>query len=113
LFLCIQEEHFEGKGVKVVKKMQTFKDQHGLMRVKTTLLLSDEEKGFKCPVLLPDDNPICSPNGLLETLSNATFGFEDVDNQISGSLLDCWHQEISQKHRKTMYNLPEIPGQGS
>lgn len=57
LLLCIQE-HFEGKDVKVVNKMQTFKDQHGLMRVGTKLVLSDEDEEFKCPVLLPNDNPI-------------------------------------------------------
>ncbi|XP_035219011.1 uncharacterized protein LOC118192209 [Stegodyphus dumicola] len=38
--------------------MITFKDDFGLLRVRTKLILSDEDENFKCPILLPGNHAL-------------------------------------------------------
>lgn len=55
---CIQSEHYGSKETKTPKMLQTFEDEHGLIRVRTRLLLSDEPDYFKHPILLPHNDVI-------------------------------------------------------
>ncbi|XP_035208166.1 uncharacterized protein LOC118182886 [Stegodyphus dumicola] len=38
--------------------MQTFRDENNIVRLRTKLLLGDEEETFKCPILLPGSHEI-------------------------------------------------------
>ncbi|GBL97068.1 hypothetical protein AVEN_254112-1 [Araneus ventricosus] len=58
LLKLIQKEGFAGSKMKVLKNMQTFKDENDVVRLRTSLLLGDEEENFKCPVLFPVSHKI-------------------------------------------------------
>ncbi|XP_055944564.1 uncharacterized protein LOC129975526 [Argiope bruennichi] len=44
--------------MKALKNMQTFKDDSDILKVRTKLILGDEEENFKCPILLPGNHEI-------------------------------------------------------
>ena len=50
-FKSIQSKAFQDK--KFLSKMQAFKDEKGLLRIRTKLIESDETDEFKLPILLP------------------------------------------------------------
>lgn len=51
----VQNEHFTAnKGI--IKQLRAVKDDHGLWRVKTKLLMRKDYEDFKCPILLPKNN---------------------------------------------------------
>ncbi|KAF8774818.1 hypothetical protein HNY73_017331 [Argiope bruennichi] len=54
----IQKESFAGSKMKALKNMQTFKDDSDILKVRTKLILGDEEENFKCPILLPGNHEI-------------------------------------------------------
>ncbi|XP_035219641.1 uncharacterized protein LOC118192738 [Stegodyphus dumicola] len=58
LLKLIQQESFAGRKMKILKNMQTFRDENNIVRLRTKLLLGDEEENFKCPILLPESHEI-------------------------------------------------------
>ena len=45
-------------GGKHLASLQTFKDDHGLVRLKTKIILRDDEEDFRMPVVLPSHHPL-------------------------------------------------------
>lgn len=57
VILRIQEEAFSSeKGMARLKTLETFKDEHGVIRVKTKLIHLPEDKNFKFPPVLPGNH---------------------------------------------------------
>ncbi|KAF8795287.1 hypothetical protein HNY73_003155 [Argiope bruennichi] len=58
LLKLIQKESFARSKMKALKNMKTFKDDSDVLKVRTKLILGDEEENFKCPILLPDNHEV-------------------------------------------------------
>ena len=58
LLRCIQKECFQSEGAKSLEKMQTFKDEKGLIRIRTKLVHGEETNEFKFPIVLPGKHTI-------------------------------------------------------
>lgn len=58
LFRLIQKEEFDERFIKEKYNLEIYKDDIGIIRLKTRLILSDEPECFKFPILLPGSNII-------------------------------------------------------
>ncbi|GFT28848.1 integrase_H2C2 domain-containing protein [Nephila pilipes] len=56
VFKSMQLRSFQDE--KFLAKMQAFKDEEGLLRIRTKLVDSDEKEDFKFPVLLPANDVV-------------------------------------------------------
>ncbi|GFT67763.1 integrase catalytic domain-containing protein [Nephila pilipes] len=51
----VQEESFQGEKMQCLKSLSTFKDADGILRIKTKLLMREDNENFKVPIVLPSD----------------------------------------------------------
>lgn len=60
LIKCIQGECFQDRNETKINKLAVFIDDKGILRVKTRLILSNDDEYFKNPILLPSNHFIVS-----------------------------------------------------
>ncbi|GFT39603.1 integrase catalytic domain-containing protein [Nephila pilipes] len=52
----VQEDSFQGGKMQLIKSLWTFKDADGILRIKTKLLMREDNENFKVPIALPSDH---------------------------------------------------------
>jgi hypothetical protein len=58
LLKMVQEESFDTEDNPKLKSLCTFKDQDGLIRLKTKITRRNDEEDFKCPIVLPSEHKL-------------------------------------------------------
>nr|GFS82912.1 integrase catalytic domain-containing protein [Nephila pilipes] len=54
----VQEDSFQGEKVQRLKSLPTFIDADGILRIKTKLLMREDDENFKVPIVLPSDHHV-------------------------------------------------------
>ncbi|GFS57712.1 integrase catalytic domain-containing protein [Nephila pilipes] len=52
----VQKDSFQGEKVQRLKPLPTFIDTDGILRIKTKLLMREDDENFKIPIVLPSDH---------------------------------------------------------
>ncbi|XP_073963073.1 uncharacterized protein [Choristoneura fumiferana] len=108
-------------GIKKSKNLQIFKDEEGLLRIRTKLVLSDEPTDFVCPIFLPGKHLIIkrlvtskhhmlhhAGPGILMTVLRETYWITGVRRLVSSTVSKCVTcKRQSVKHADTP--LPPLP----
>ncbi|XP_073947385.1 uncharacterized protein [Choristoneura fumiferana] len=107
--------------IKKSKNLQIFKDEEGLLRIRTKLILSDEPADFVCPIFLPGKHLIIkrlvtskhhmlhhAGPGILMTVLRETYWITGVRRLVSSTVSKCVTcKRQSVKHADTP--LPPLP----
>ncbi|XP_071040602.1 uncharacterized protein [Parasteatoda tepidariorum] len=54
----VQEDSFQGEKLKSLKFLSIFTDANGLLRIKTKILMREDNENFKVPIILPSDHHV-------------------------------------------------------
>ncbi|XP_071044568.1 uncharacterized protein [Parasteatoda tepidariorum] len=54
----VQEDSFQGKKLKSLKLLSIFTDANGLVRIKTKIIMREDNENFKVPIILPSDHHV-------------------------------------------------------
>ncbi|GFU32565.1 integrase catalytic domain-containing protein [Nephila pilipes] len=54
----VQEDSFQGEKVQRLKSLPTFIDADWILRIKTKLLMREDDENFKIPIVLPTDHHV-------------------------------------------------------
>ncbi|GFW31065.1 uncharacterized protein TNCV_4523341 [Trichonephila clavipes] len=54
----VQDDSFQGEKMQHLKSLSTFTDSNGVLRIKTKLIMREDDKNFKFPLVLPSDHHV-------------------------------------------------------
>nr|XP_042910968.1 uncharacterized protein LOC107454670 [Parasteatoda tepidariorum] len=54
----VQEDSFQGEKLKSLKLLSIFTDANGLVRIKTKIIMREDNENFKVPIILPSDHHV-------------------------------------------------------
>ncbi|GFX63185.1 integrase catalytic domain-containing protein [Trichonephila clavipes] len=54
----VQDDSFQGEKMQHLKSLSTFTDSNGILRIKTKLIMIEDDENFKFPLVLPSDHHV-------------------------------------------------------
>ncbi|GFX61894.1 integrase catalytic domain-containing protein [Trichonephila clavipes] len=54
----VQDDSFQGEKMQHLKSLSTFTDSNGILRIKTKLIMREDDENFKFPLVLPSDHHV-------------------------------------------------------
>ncbi|KAF2879529.1 hypothetical protein ILUMI_26644 [Ignelater luminosus] len=82
IFRHIQKKHFSGLDDSRIKKLRPFKDDQGLLCIKTKLIFGMDEDNFQCPIVLPDNSDIVKLMILKEHQTSSHAGVQVLQSML-------------------------------